>query len=367
LSPDHDEDLPDFDEPRSIFSALWFRVVVVVLVLGVGVALALPYLLDVIAPSVGRTTQRDAGPQSGAPTARASKPALPIAVAEPTPSVASAVVGRATVDVPAGPDQKAVLTSPPAAAEPPKETPAVEARKPTAAASATPPKDGAATERRAKNGSGAAKEQATANKDAASKRPAAGPGRRLGAASPAGTGEPARPATKAAAPVARGAGGGYLVQIGAFRDPETAKRVAESLRAKKFTVDESIKPAAAPTPTTVAEADRYSVVVSGRPAEEIASALGAKSLRGEHSGDSWTLVPALPLAEAVALSRALAVDGFSVQVRRAAAPAPVAANGGAEPLHRVRVGPYPDRAAAVAALRQLEGAGYKPFIARGSE
>jgi len=33
-------------------------------------------------------------------------------------------------------------------------------------------------------------------------------------------------------------------------------------------------------------------------------------------------------------------------------------------LHRVRVGPYADRAAATSALKALEGKGYKPFIAR---
>jgi cell division septation protein DedD len=85
--------------------------------------------------------------------------------------------------------------------------------------------------------------------------------------------------------------------------------------------------------------------------------------------------PSLPLRDAVALSKDLAVEGFKVQVRRAggaaaAPPAPVTAaaptEGGRE-LHRVRVGSFADRAAAQAAARELEAKGYKPYIARGDQ
>jgi ABC-type transporter MlaC component len=46
-----------------------------------------------------------------------------------------------------------------------------------------------------------------------------------------------------------------------------------------------------------------------------------------------------------------------------AAPAPSGAR--AEPLLRVRVGPFPDRAHAAARLRQIRALGYRPFIAAG--
>src|SRR5438552_111470 len=73
-------------------------------------------------------------------------------------------------------------------------------------------------------------------------------------------------------------------------------------------------------------------------------------------------------ATPVALSKDLAAMGLKVQVRRsgaAASPASTpAANPGGDGLHRVRVGPYPDRAAATSALKELEAKGYKPFLAR---
>jgi len=43
--------------------------------------------------------------------------------------------------------------------------------------------------------------------------------------------------------------------------------------------------------------------------------------------------------------------------------APPAAGDRGEPILRVRVGPFADRAEAVARLHQLQGLGYQPFIA----
>jgi hypothetical protein len=73
----------------------------------------------------------------------------------------------------------------------------------------------------------------------------------------------------------------------------------------------------------------------------------------------------------VALSKDLAVDGLKVQVRRAGtAPATPRTTGeasapaGGDTLHRVSVGGFPDRATAVATLKELEAKGYKPFLTR---
>jgi sporulation related protein len=85
--------------------------------------------------------------------------------------------------------------------------------------------------------------------------------------------------------------------------------------------------------------------------------------------------PSMPLRDAVALSKDLAVDGLKVQVRRAAggpAPAPAPANSVASAtsdgtLYRVRVGPFDDKSAATSTLRELEQKGYTPFIARGGQ
>jgi len=337
LSPERDEDPRDNfdDEPRSIFSALWFRVVLVVLVLGVVGAVALPYLLDVIAPSAPRTARKPARQEARAtpPPAVATPAVTPVApppaaaAPEPTPPVAAA---PAPPPAPAPAPTRVAATPPAAAPAPAAVRSAPEAPKPEVKKDAPPKKD-------------AVKAVAAAAKPAA-----------------------ITPKTSAA----KATSGGYWVQVGAFRDAEAARRVADGLRSKKFPVDESVRLSAASAPLAApSDTDRYSVVVSGRSTDEIRSALTAKSLRAEGANGVWTIEPSMPLADAVALSRDLAVDGLTVQVRRAGSPAATrpAANPTTESLHRVRVGPYPDRPAAVAVVRQLEGVGYKPFIARGSE
>jgi len=178
---------------------------------------------------------------------------------------------------------------------------------------------------------------------------------------------------------------------GAFKDAETAKRVAAKLREDNFKVEESVTrkgggaPAAsAPTPPPAAAAakpditaDQYDVLVSGQTPEELNKRLAAKGLAAEAASGGMVVKPSLPLRDAVALSKDLAVEGFKVQVRRAGgsmgsaspAPAPAAATpseGGSE-LHRVRVGGFADRAAALDVVRQLEAKGYKPYIARGDQ
>jgi len=85
--------------------------------------------------------------------------------------------------------------------------------------------------------------------------------------------------------------------------------------------------------------------------------------------------PSLPLRDAVALSKDLAVDGLKVQVRRSssgaasvpAAAAAVSPASSADGLYRVRVGPFDDRAAATSTLRELQQRGYTPFIARAGQ
>ncbi|HBH02028.1 MAG TPA: hypothetical protein DDZ42_08930, partial [Candidatus Rokubacteria bacterium] len=62
LETDAYEDEP----PRSIFSAVWFRVVIVVVVLGVVAAVAVPYVLDWVSPTPGK-----------APSARLAAPKPP--------------------------------------------------------------------------------------------------------------------------------------------------------------------------------------------------------------------------------------------------------------------------------------------------
>jgi cell division septation protein DedD len=184
-------------------------------------------------------------------------------------------------------------------------------------------------------------------------------------------------------------GGQWFVQVGAFKDAGTAHKVAAKLRDDNYKVDESPRSGAvatvaatttAPTPSS-GTGDQYDVFITGQSPAEINQRLSAKGLTAEASGNGAVVKPSLPLRDAVALSKDLAVEGFKVQVRRApgaataatvSAPrpaagqaAPPAAGGEGETLYRVRVGAFPDRATAVSTLKELEGKGYKPFIARG--
>jgi hypothetical protein len=177
-------------------------------------------------------------------------------------------------------------------------------------------------------------------------------------------------------PAKAASGGPYWVQVGAFKDAETAKRLAARLREQGLRVEESTttsgtsRSASAPaaSPRT---ADRYDVLVSGASAADIDAKLTPKGLKGESTANGVVVRPSLALREAVTLSRDLADAGLSVQVRRIGGPAPASAPAAGAPaattLHRVRVGGFPDRAAAVDAMKRLEGKGLKPFLARGNE
>jgi len=375
MSPDHDsrfssgdepdEHFEDEDAPRSIFSAAWFRVVLVVLAVAVVGAVAVPYVLDVVnAPSSVPATGTAAAPQSPTPQSPAQSPTAQ----SPTPSSTA----------------QPSASSPPAPASAP-----VAAAQPSAAPKTAAPSEGAstppssaptvATPAPEKAPAVAAAPKPSAQRAAAAKKdPAASPGDR-----PAGARQ--APAAKASE------GGDYFVQVGAFKEEEAAKRVATRLRDQNYPVEESVRrvggggvaPSAAPRSTPRATAssgpDRYDVIVSGGSASEINSKLAAKGLASEAAGDGVRIRPSLSLRDAVALSKDLGGDGFKVQVRRGssagaptAEPAPAPAvtgseTGGGQTLYRVRVGGYPDRAAAVTVQRELQEKGYQPYIAKGRE
>jgi hypothetical protein len=179
-----------------------------------------------------------------------------------------------------------------------------------------------------------------------------------------------------------GKAGDYYVQVGAFKDRETARRLAAVLREQNYPVEELAAaeragraaevPAVTPRATTASGSDRYDVIVTGGSTGDINTRLAAKGLASEAMGDGVRILPSLSLQDAVALSKDLNSDGFRVQVRRGdsgrtvAAPAPAATAGG-DTVYRVRVGGYPDRAAAQAVVQALESKGYTPFIARGRD
>jgi cell division septation protein DedD len=188
----------------------------------------------------------------------------------------------------------------------------------------------------------------------------------------------AKPRPKAA-PAAKPETAELWVQVGAYRDPATAKKVATGLKEKGYEVAESIMTTGGATASAATEgasgtADKYDVLVTGAASAEIVKKLSAKGLSVETVRDGTVVRPSLPLRDAVTLSNDLRSEGFTVTVRRVAtgatgaAPAATATTStGGETLHRVRVGAFPDRAAAMAAVEKLRGLGYTPFIARGRE
>jgi cell division protein FtsN len=376
---DRHDDLYDETPPRSIFAATWFRALLVLIVLGVIGAVAVPYILDAMNPPAkpsvaSRPTSTPTSPPA-AVTPSASAPASPPTSALSTPSDRApgttvppdrAPADRPATAMPATPHKPFAADKTPTA-EKPAPSEKMTGAPSTASDKAAEKKDARVAAATSDAKPGAEPKSATATKRAATSR-----------------------ASRAAAPKG-GAAGAWWVQVGAFRDESTAKKVAAKLREQNYKVEESVRgggessarsaaidksaPAAsAPNP---AGADLYDVFVSGLSAAELNTRLTTKGLAAEPSGSGAVIKPSLPLRDAVALSKDLAVEGFKVQVRRAAGaaaappPAPRAVARRPEPsasgetLYRVRVGGFPDRATAVSTLKELEAKGYKPFIARG--
>ena len=346
---DYDDERFEDEGRRSIFSALWFRAILVVIVLGVVAAVAVPYVLELAnqpAPKTSAISKPETSPPPVAP------PAPPIASTPPPPATDKPADKPAAMDKPS-------TSEPPAAAPmptPPAEKPAGAPRKSEGSKSAT-----------AAGKSSAAKDQIA--KESAKEPPAPAP----------------RAPRVSGAPSPTGPASGYFVQVGAFKNPDTAKKLAVRLREQKYSVEEtSAAGVAAPSrpaapsapPASAAASDRYDVYISGGTPADINAKLSTRGLNAEPASGGVVVRPSLPLRDAVALSKDLAVDGLKVQVRRAAGgsapvpatpPATASAATSDGTLYRVRVGPFDDKTAATSTLRELEQKGYTPFIARGGQ
>jgi len=311
---DHEQRLEDGGQ-RSVFSAPWFRGTLILVVLGVVAAIAVPYVLklgNLPAPKRMILARPETSPLPA--------PVVPPAVSSPTTMAPAPAMEKPPLV------EKPAMTAQPAVTEKPAPLPTIATRADTSTSSAA--------------------------REATSSRPT------KGAASSA----PKRPRA-------------YFVQVGAFKSPELAAQLATRLRELNYHVEESSTPganadpagAAAPSPSA---GDRYDVYLPGGTTADINAKLDAKGLTSEPSAGGVVVRPSLPLQDALALSKYIAVAGLLVQVRRAssaAASVPSAAgipSGGSDVFHRVRVGPFGSRAAASSALRELEQRGYTPFIAR---
>jgi cell division protein FtsN len=355
MAENDEQDLETYDEeaPRSIFSALWFRALVVVLVLGV--------VADVMTAPAAKSTAALRPPASPPPAAAPPQPTAPVQVASPaTPSAPTPAAAPPRAEPP-----KTAVPKPEAPkAEPPKS----EARKPEAARPVPAKPESPKTVAAKPAGPPKVAEAPKATEPAKSSEPAEPP--RVAVAPPA----PREVLAPRPVPSAT-AGAPYWVQVGAFKDEATAKRLAGKLREQNFSVEHSIRTrgaAAAPATTTMG-GDRYNVFVSGLAPSELNMKLAAKGLTAQPVAGGVMVTPSMPLREAVTLSKDLAGDGLRVQVRRVtggagSGPSPSASPpSGSETVHRVRVGGFADRAAAVAAAKELEAKGFKVYIARGNQ
>src|SRR3989441_588001 len=224
--------LYDIEPRRSIFAALWFRVILVLIVVGVIGALAVPYVLDVVNPP-------------GVKPAVVPKPAAPgAATPAPPRSVAPAPAQARAPAAPPAPNPPAVAPAPtPAPAAQPATTDEKQAERPTTT------------------------------------KPAKQTARRVAKA----TATPVAPAR-----------GAYWVQVGAFKDLESAKRLAARLRDQNYPVEESStggptrhNPGNTPAapPGGDAGSDKYDVFVGGAALADVTAKLSAKGLTTEPARD----------------------------------------------------------------------------------
>jgi DedD protein len=353
--PEEDYDA-ELEEPRGILSALWFRALLGVAAMSVIAVVAIPHVLRYTRVPAPSRSAPGAPLTGSAPAPSASRPLSSTAARSPASTVASTAAPAAVSAI---------------VAEPRSSTPVATASRPAAGVSRPKPATLVpSASRRAGDAPAPVVKRARADEaKPLAARAAAAKSVAPGAGGVAGGAAMPEMATKPTSST-RARAASYWVQVGAYRDAATARRVVERLREDGYHAidvasarDETPAPAASPATTTSV---KYEVVVSGDAPAVLADGLSAKGLATAATGSSVVVKPPLSLADAVALSKDLAADGLDVKVRRTGDAAAGAANGtGArDGLHRVRVGAYPDATAADAAARELSAKGYQGFVAR---
>jgi cell division septation protein DedD len=319
--PNQDEFLEDDEQDelarRSIFSAGWFRALLVLTVLAIVVVVSLPYLLNWLEPTPAPPAKTQAKGEAPAP-APGPAPAPP-ATGSPAPPLtpapaASAPPAKPETPTPAapGPAGRPLGTAPlPAVPTPSKPAPAV---KPAPSA------------------------RAEASKETPSPK-------RSGAAE-------------------GGSPGGYWVQVGAFLEEKNADGLARQLRGENFPVQVSlVTRGGAPAPAK-ATGGQNQLFITGSTPDAVNAALKGKGTAQAVKG-GVQVNPPFDLETAMSLSSSLKKEGFKVVIRRARAATPKTAGGGPA-YHVVRVGGYPDRTKAQQARGELEAKGHPGFLTQGA-
>jgi cell division septation protein DedD len=164
---------------------------------------------------------------------------------------------------------------------------------------------------------------------------------------------PARePARRAPEPAA--AAGEFWVQVGAFADARNASRLVARLSGDNYPTQQA-------RVTRAGDGERRNeVFVAGATQRQVYDKVREKGYRADAVRGGAAVRPLLPLREAVALSKELQDAGMNVRIRR------VEGRGGERrTVHLVRVGGFPDRPQAEAALKELADKGVPGFIVKG--
>jgi cell division septation protein DedD len=368
VSPERDDyrDEDDREEfaSRSIFSAGWFRAVLVLTVLAIVVVISLPYLLNWFEPATPARVAKSAEPLKptpGAPSpAVAPAPAAPIAAppeVKPAPPVTPAPKAAIAPPAAPAPAPKAVAEKaiPPASSEParkaiPEKAPAkAAAEKPVTKAPAekAPPKT--ATERPPTKAAETAPAK-TADKPAA-------PGRVVAKAD-----GPSRPVAVASAkPSAEAASGNYWIQLGAFKDQKNADALAKTLRDAGFPIQVTPIRSGGGGESKGA-ALQHELFVTETSVDKVNAALKGRGTAQPVSG-GVAVKPAFSLQDAMTVSKRLTDEGLKVVIRPASGV--VTPSQGQGTLHAVRAGGYSDRTSALAARDELAAKGHPGFLAEG--
>jgi hypothetical protein len=142
--------------------------------------------------------------------------------------------------------------------------------------------------------------------------------------------------------------------VAAVATPPSAPRVMAAVLPAPSRPPDTAAPAtsAAPAAPVLAAATAVRVIEPPRPASPAA-------VRPSVAPGVWVQVGAYKSASTAGRVAAL-VKGEILVVAT-----PAAGGGRGEPLLRVRVGPFADRAQAAARLREIRGLGYQPFLAAG--
>ena len=370
-NPDRDEFLEDEEQDelarRSIFSAGWFRALLVLTVLAIVVVVSLPYLLNWLEPTPPpppAKTQAKSGASSQTPTPTPAPP--PVTASPPSTMVPPAPAPAPATPTPPAP---APSTSAPSTPTPSAPTPTakVETPAPPPAKAETPkapraPAEPSPAERPV--GTAPLPVAPAPSSPAAKTAPAA-------KQAPAAKSAPAEtPKAKPAAPAEGGSPGNYFVQVGAFLEEKNAESLAKQLRGESFPVQITqvtrgggAAPSAPAKPSS--SGGQNQLFITGSTPDAVNAALKGKGTAQAAKG-GIVVNPAFDLETAMSLSSSLKKDGFKVVIRRAKAGQPAPKTSGGQTFHIVRVGGYPDRAKAQQARGELETKGHPGFLSQGA-